>query len=63
VIAAIRKVAKLEGILLDPVYTGKCMSGLLDQIEKGQLTQDDCVVFLHSGGVPSLFQQYKTLST
>ena len=63
VIAAIQKVAQLEGNLLDPVYTGKCMSGLIDQIELGKLSRKDCVVFLHSGGVPSLFHQHKTITS
>ena len=63
VITAIQKVAQLEGILLDPVYTGKCMSGLIDQIELGKLSRKHCVVFLHSGGVPSLFHQHKTITS
>jgi 1-aminocyclopropane-1-carboxylate deaminase/D-cysteine desulfhydrase-like pyridoxal-dependent ACC family enzyme len=47
-------VAREEGLLLDPVYTGKAMSGLLDLAGKGYFGQDD-VVFLHTGGTPALF--------
>jgi len=54
---AIRLAAQEEGILLDPVYTGKCMHGLLDQIRGGAIAKDHTVVFLHSGGAPNLFVQ------
>ncbi|GAJ24517.1 unnamed protein product, partial [marine sediment metagenome] len=39
-------VAKTEGILLDPVYTGKAMSGLIDYIRKGKLNKNDTVIFV-----------------
>jgi D-cysteine desulfhydrase family pyridoxal phosphate-dependent enzyme len=52
---AIRLVAETEGILLDPVYTGKAMTGLLDWIRKGRFEKDANIVFLHSGGTPALF--------
>jgi len=47
--------ARSEGIVLDPVYTGKAMSGLIDLVRRGTFTSDDVVVFLHTGGVPGLF--------
>jgi len=47
--------ARSEGLILDPVYTGKAMSGLLDLARNGQFKRDDVVVLLHSGGVPGLF--------
>ncbi len=53
--AALRKMARLEGILLDPVYTGKAFAGLLDLVERGRLGRDEPVIFLHTGGVPGLF--------
>ena len=56
----IRRVAQTEGVLLDPVYTGKCFTGLLDQIDKGMMTHDQQVVFLHSGGTPNLFVRNET---
>jgi len=52
---AIRIVAQEEGILLDPVYTGKAMSGLVDYIRTGKITADKTVLFLHTGGWPALF--------
>lgn len=52
---AIRLVAQSEGIFLDPVYSGKAMAGLIDHVQRGQLTSDDTVIFLHTGGTPQLF--------
>ena len=54
-IAAIQLVARLEGILLDPVFTGKAMAGLLADIKGGRLAPDDIIVFVHTGGIPALF--------
>lgn len=55
VFESIRTVAELEGIILDPVYTGKAMAGLIDLVKKGYFSRDDVVVFLHTGGLPALF--------
>lgn len=55
VVDAIRFVAGAEGILLDPVYTGKAMAGLLDLVEQGYFGAGEKVLFLHSGGTPALF--------
>jgi D-cysteine desulfhydrase family pyridoxal phosphate-dependent enzyme len=52
---AIRKLASLEGILLDPVYTAKAFAGLLDLVEQGKLGRDEPIIFLHTGGLPALF--------
>lgn len=52
---AVLLTARSEGILLDPVYTGKAMSGLIDRIRCGDYTKDDIVVLLHTGGTPALF--------
>jgi D-cysteine desulfhydrase len=54
-LAAISQLARAEGILLDPVYTGKAFAGLLDLVEKGQLGADGPIIFLHTGGLPALF--------
>lgn len=54
---AIRMVARHAGILLDPVYTGKAMAGLIDHVRRGELDPSRSVVFLHTGGVPGLFAQ------
>mgnify|MGYP002632055807 CR=1 FL=1 len=63
VFETIRMVAREEAILLDPVYTGKCMTGLIDQVEKGHVNKGASVVFLHSGGGPNLFAQSEELLT
>lgn len=52
---AIRLTAATEGLLLDPVYTGKAMAGLLDGLARGRISGDGPVVFLHTGGAPALF--------
>jgi L-cysteate sulfo-lyase len=52
---AVRLLAQEEGILLDPVYSGKAMAGLIDLIRKGVLTRDQTIVFLHTGGSVGLF--------
>ncbi len=52
---AISLLARTEGILLDPVYTGKAMCALLDDVRRGRLTPRDRVVFVHTGGTPALF--------
>ena len=52
---AVRMVAREEGILLDPVYSGKAMAGLIDLIRKGVLIKGETVVFLHTGGAVGLF--------
>ena len=52
---AISLVARTEGILLDPVYTGKAMAGLLADIRAGVIPPSESVVFLHTGGLPGIF--------
>jgi len=52
---AIRRLARAEGVLLDPVYTGKAFAGLLDLIERNKLGEKEPVIFLHTGGLPALF--------
>lgn len=52
---AIDLAANLEGVLLDPIYTGKVMSGLIDLTEKGIVSKNNPVVFIHTGGMPILF--------
>lgn len=54
-LAAIDLLAGLEGILLDHVYTGKAMAGLLDYIDRGLIRAGERVVFVHTGGAPALF--------
>jgi D-cysteine desulfhydrase family pyridoxal phosphate-dependent enzyme len=52
---ALRFVAIKEGIFLDPVYTGKAMSALIDLVKKGHFKKEDKIVFFHTGGTPALF--------
>lgn len=52
---AVKLLAQMEGILLDPVYTGKGMDGLIDHVRKGFFPKDANVVFLHTGGSAGLF--------
>jgi L-cysteate sulfo-lyase len=54
-IEAIELFARSEGILLDPVYSGKGAAGLIDQIRKGAFADDENIVFLHTGGAQALF--------
>ena len=54
-IEAVKLVALCEGILLDPVYSGKAMAGLIAHICEGSITQEEPVIFVHTGGAPALF--------
>lgn len=53
--AAIRLAARCEGLILDPVYTGKAFAGLCALAAAGKLPRDRAVVFWHTGGIPALF--------
>ncbi|MFP1722593.1 D-cysteine desulfhydrase [Lonsdalea quercina] len=52
---ALQLLARLEGILLDPVYSGKGMAGLIDLVRKGHFKKGEQVVFIHTGGSAGLF--------
>lgn len=54
-VEAVQLLARTEGILLDPVYTGKIMAGMLGMIRNGEIAEHEHVLFLHTGGAPSLF--------
>ena len=54
-IEAIRLFARTEGLLLDPVYTGRAAAGLVDLVRKGFFKSDETVLFWHTGGTPALF--------
>ena len=53
--------ARIEGLLVDPVYTGRAMGGLIDLIKKGFFSSKDTVLFLHTGGSPALFSYAEEL--
>ena len=55
VIDAITVSARLEALLLDPVYSGRTMSGLIDLVNKGVIAQGESVLFIHTGGLPGIF--------
>lgn len=52
---AVRMAAEYEGLMLDPVYSGKAMAGLISLVRAKRWKEDDTVVFLHTGGTPALF--------
>ena len=52
---AIRLAARTEGLLVDPVYTGRALAGLIDLIRRGVFSRDETVLFWHTGGAPALF--------
>ena len=54
-VEAVRLFARLEGVLLDPVYTGKAAAGLIGLIRRKHFKQDSKILFVHTGGAPSLF--------
>lgn len=54
-VEAVQLLARTEGILLDPVYSGKAMSGLIGMIREGKFNKNDNILFLHTGGSPALY--------
>lgn len=60
---AVLLLARLEGLLFDPVYSGKALAGMLDLIAKGEIGSDETVVFVHTGGQAALFAYHDRLDT
>ena len=54
-VAAVKLLARTEAVLLDPVYTGKAMAGLIDLVRKGFFRKAENVLFVHTGGSPALY--------
>ncbi|MBX9450451.1 MAG: pyridoxal-phosphate dependent enzyme [Mesorhizobium sp.] len=52
---AVRLFARTEGIILDPIYTGKAAAGMIAHIREGRFSADDVLVFVHTGGTPAIF--------
>lgn len=52
---ALKLFARLEGIILDPVYTAKAAAGMMDHIKSGMIPRDSVLVFIHTGGGPNVF--------
>ena len=61
-VAAIRRVAAQEGVLLDPVYTGKAMDGLFGLVNGGAIPPGADILFLHCGGSPALYPFARALT-
>lgn len=59
-IEAVKLLARSECILLDPVYTGKAMAGLVDLVRKGYFQKDENILFIHTGGSPALYAYLDT---
>lgn len=62
-VAAVSLCAQTEGILLDPVYTGKAMAALIAGIRNGQFSTDDRILFIHTGGSPAIFAYEEAFGT
>jgi D-cysteine desulfhydrase len=60
-VEAVRMLARVEGILLDPVYTGKAMAGLIALIRNGTFKRGERVLFVHTGGSPALYAYQSVL--
>lgn len=58
---AVKLLARLEGILLDPVYTGKAMAGLIDGIRQNRFRREGPLLFIHTGGAPALFAYHPSI--
>lgn len=62
-IEAVRLLARAEGVLLDPVYSGKAMAGLIGLARRGEIKKGERVLFVHTGGAPSLYAFQKVLQS
>jgi len=62
VMSAITRCAQSEALLLDPVYTGRTMAGLIDLLETGEIKAGESVLFIHTGGLPALFAYQNQLN-
>ena len=59
-VEAVKMLAQTEAVLLDPVYSGKAMAGLIDLARKGYFPKGSNVLFLHTGGSPALYAYLPT---
>jgi D-cysteine desulfhydrase len=62
-VEAVRMLARLEGVLLDPVYTGKAMAGLIGLVRRSAFKAGERVLFIHTGGSPALYAYRDLLAT
>lgn len=61
-LSAIRLLAQSQGIILDPVYTGKAFAGMVDLVRSGHFQDDEHVIFIHTGGYPAMWAYEETLA-
>lgn len=61
-VEAIKLVASTEGIILDPAYTGKAMAALINDVQKGRFSEEANIVFIHTGGIPLVFELAEELA-
>jgi D-cysteine desulfhydrase/L-cysteate sulfo-lyase len=54
-VEAVKLFARCEGVILDPIYTGKAAAGMISHIREGRYGKDDVLVFVHTGGTPAIF--------
>jgi D-cysteine desulfhydrase len=62
-VEAVRLLARPEGVLLDPVYTGKAMAGLVGLVRRATFKKEENILFLHTGGSPALYAYQSILQT
>ncbi len=60
-IEVIKRLARTEGIILDPVYTGKAMRGLMEEVEKGRFAKNEKILFIHTGGIFGLLSRVEEI--
>ena len=60
---AVLLLARTEGLLFDPVYSGKALAGMIDLVQKGEFSDASNIVFLHTGGSAALFAYLGQLNT
>lgn len=58
---AIYLMARKEGILLDPCYTGKCFAGMIDMLAEGKIRKGEKIIMIHTGGLPGLYARHHRL--
>jgi 1-aminocyclopropane-1-carboxylate deaminase/D-cysteine desulfhydrase-like pyridoxal-dependent ACC family enzyme len=61
-VEAIKMTAATESVILDPAYTGKAMAALIADVRRGRFSEDDVLVFVHTGGIPMLFEAAEEVS-
>ena len=62
VFVLIKELSALEGLVLDPVYTGKAFAGMVSEISKGRFSNCENIVFMHTGGIYGIFPQRDSFS-